>query len=416
MKQNTFTTCVTLSLATALFTALPHQAKASFLTHRWTNQREVEKAIRVAPELTYYSTQANYRSDGTAIIPGNFDSYSQTRVDATLAFGAFKDFTLYGRVSFIHANSSTTTQTLTGSGFSDQSVGLNYHLFESPAGSALDVQFQADLPAYDNTQAAAGAPFRGDGTTDLTFGLFFTTPVSYTATGTWTIDAGSGFTKRNNSFASGIPFSVQFERRPSDAGFRFGAGFFGYQSLSSPLLPDGRVVSGSVGASGSFIVNSPKPSFGAIHGNAGWDFSRRTSVLIAYNNAFFGSAAPQAWWTTASLVARFGEGAQGDVRRPVEQERSNDGFVNYGLQGKVIKTNDKMNLVRINKGVNDGMEVGQLFDFFSTRGAGAENRVIEEPIARGRVTHVRERDSVLTVIEYFKEVWVDEGFTAKRVL
>ena len=58
------------------------------------------------------------------------------------------------------------------------------------------------------------------------------------------------------------------------------------------------------------------------------------------------------------------------------------------------------------------MNVGQLFDIFSVK----PNGQIGDAVARAKVTSVKNDEAALTITEYFKEVLINEGFIAKRLV
>jgi len=39
-----------------------------------------------------------------------------------------------------------------------------------------------------------------------------------------------------------------------------------------------------------------------------------------------------------------------------------------------------------------------------------------EPIARGKISHIRDNEAVLKIEEYYKSVEIEKGFTAKKPL
>ncbi|MGC4121511.1 MAG: hypothetical protein QM765_44435 [Myxococcales bacterium] len=70
-----------------------------------------------------------------------------------------------------------------------------------------------------------------------------------------------------------------------------------------------------------------------------------------------------------------------------------------------------MNLVKLNKGSKDGVAAEQEFDLFSMAPDGSPLA----PVARAKVISVTEDEAALQITQYFKQVWIDEGFPARRV-
>jgi hypothetical protein len=71
-----------------------------------------------------------------------------------------------------------------------------------------------------------------------------------------------------------------------------------------------------------------------------------------------------------------------------------------------------MNLVKIDKGSQDGIVAGQMIDIFNTK----QDSNPGEAIARARVSSVRPDESALEIIEYYKEISIEEGFIARRLI
>jgi hypothetical protein len=86
--------------------------------------------------------------------------------------------------------------------------------------------------------------------------------------------------------------------------------------------------------------------------------------------------------------------------------------VSYSLESKVIRSNDRLNLVKIDKGSQDGVEVGQIFDLFVP----STDQNTGEAVARGRVSNLKFNEAALVIQEYFKEVSIDNGFVARRLI
>lgn len=115
----------------------------------------------------------------------------------------------------------------------------------------------------------------------------------------------------------------------------------------------------------------------------------------------------------ASATFWFGSGTDSDLpsdMSPEEYGKPNQGFIKYEFQAAVTKVNDQAHMLKIDKGYAQGVKQGQIFDIFSVEKSG----VADEAIARGTVSHVKESEAALKIDEYFREVWIEEGYIAKR--
>jgi hypothetical protein len=171
----------------------------------------------------------------------------------------------------------------------------------------------------------------------------------------------------------------------------------------------------SVATGGSFIGNAVNPSIMNARGQIGYMFSPIIGLSASVSKSFWGQASPESWNFGFGLQARLG--APGSRKNPVDLSpqdygKSNQGLVNYSMEAHVTRTNDRLNLVKLDKGSQEGVEVGQIFDIFSMKKDGT----IGQAVARGKITAVQHAEAALSIQEYFKEVWIEEGFIAKRPL
>lgn len=309
-----------------------------------------------------------------------------------------------------------------GYGFADQTVGVNYRLLESRSKSQpshsppifLDIQVQGDLPAYNTaTSEASQTPYPGDGSTDITAGLIGGVPIVVNKSDSISAQAGAGYTYRSNSFSAAIPWMGTVIYSPYKEGLTASASFIGLTSLLTDPNASGALRS-NAGAGGSFYIGGTNPSLMTIRASVGYKFEENTEMTLYGAQSIWGQATPQGFTLALGFQTRFGgSNSKNPVHMtPSSYGHSNKGFLNYSLEAKVMKSNDRMNLVKIDKGSQDGVEVGQFFDIFSVRRDGIE----EGAIARGQVTNVVQDAAALDITEYYKEVWIDEGFVARRVI
>lgn len=162
------------------------------------------------------------------------------------------------------------------------------------------------------------------------------------------------------------------------------------------------------------MTNAVNPSLTTVSGQLGYRVKPSFDVIAGLNQAITGQNAPTGLQVFGGFQARLG-GAPAVLSTlqlsPAEYGKANQGFVHYqGVEAKVLRTNDRLNMIKIDKGSNEGIEIGHTFDIFTVK----PNREVGEAVARGRISSIKADEAVLTVTEYFKEVWIDEGFVARR--
>ena len=55
--------------------AVVSTSQADFFTHLWETRHEAAGHLRLAPELTYYSSGSNYTGDGSRVTPTGLNRY-----------------------------------------------------------------------------------------------------------------------------------------------------------------------------------------------------------------------------------------------------------------------------------------------------------------------------------------------------
>jgi hypothetical protein len=430
MKPQANSRFLSLAVITAagLFTA--SAARADFYLHQWEDQYQPLGSGYFDGEFTYYSTTENFDPDGNKFLPTGLQSYKRYEGDALASYGLFDKFSIYGRLAYGEVSLAASSHAGSSYGLMDQSVGGTYHLYQKAPTKgqthtvSVDAQAQVDFPGYSNTSAdTSSIPYLGDGTIDVTVGAFVSVPIQQTAVGFWTFRAGAGYTYRTNSYSSAIPWNLTLKFERYKAGFIVNGSVFGIQSLKTDSR--GITVSGqsdlnnlSPGTGGSFMSSAINPSLVDIRAQVGYQFDGGNSVTVAFDQPIWGEDSPYGTAVSFGFQTHFGENANsqgtGRHRRNQGEEytKSNAGFQNYALDAKVLRSNDRLNLVKIDKGSNDGVAVGEIFDVFSVSTDGTVN----EAIARCEVVSVKSDEAALSVTEYFKEVWIDEGFIAKRLI
>lgn len=397
------------------------EARADFFTHHWENHHVRADRLKASAEFSYFISDRNFDPSGSLMIPSGLQQYSTMQGDLDLAYGLSSKFTLYGRANWRRSEVLGTTRPGQSFSFGDQTLGLNFLLVEGTKDnglvSSVSLQAQVDAPAYSNAEAdAASTPYLGDQTIDGTLGGFVAIPIGKTVRGQVELVGGLGVTFRSSDYSRALPWSVTARLVPNLTGFAADLGLYGVSSLNS----DPRGYNGSfspslasAGTGGSLMSGAINPTLMTIHAKAGYQFTD-TKVYFSFSHPLIGYNAPSGISFAGGLQMSFGGGGRkvGENGILEPSERANRGFVNYSFEAKVARVNDKLSLVKIDKGSADGVEAGQIFDLFSVKSDGT----INEPVARAKVTQLSPNDSGLTIIEYFKEVWIEEGFIAKRPL
>jgi hypothetical protein len=399
-----------------IFALLPRPASADFFLHHWEDHYEPFHFVSVQGDLIYYSTSQNYGPTGILSATPNSDSYQRFEADGLVQLGLLDRMSFFGRLTWAHVQSNNSIASASNSGLVDQSAGATFRIYEGSMDHgtwlpfSFDLQGQADFPGYSNGgDDQARTPYLGDQTLDLTVGGFFEVPVSQDTERAYWIEGGAGYTYRTSHFSSEVPWTLAIVTAPKNDGITARFAAFGTTSMNQDTTIATSKPSGfATGAGGSLITDAINPEAIVLRGELGYQIQTGARIYLAYEQSIWGENSPDDQMVSAGFKLSFGPRSE----EGSAYSKANQGIQDYSLEALVTKSNDRLNLVKIDKGSSDGIEKGQIFDLFSVNGGGHAT----EAVARAQVTSVKSDEAALTIIEYFKEQNIKEGFVAKRLV
>lgn len=414
-------------------------AQAGYLTNPWENHFQSLHRLQFGLEASSLSSTANFSKTSEAFTPPGFEKLSRLGVDLHAAYGLGDRFTPYVRLTWANLKTEGTIRPGTSFGFSDQAVGGVFRIAATEKLN-LDAQVQGEFPGYSNSEADDNLqPYLGDGSVDFSLGGFFGIKLVQHETESLLLEGGAGYHLRGSGFSAAIPWSVKLHYDRARAGIIGEAGIFGYQSLNNDekrdLVVGDRDVTYNVGTSRSYFSNAVNPSLLSVGGKIGYQADAQWRLYAGIQSPLSGKSAAKATQFLIGLTLR-DQRDDGEADRDAaparldglrdeedaelpngpppgkeELSRANKGFISYSMDAKVVRVNDKLHLVKIDKGHDSQVQTGQRFDIFSVDDNGAAIKAV----ARARVTSVRATEAALEVTEYFEETLIDEGFVAKRI-
>lgn len=403
--------CLALAFSVSILTT---PARAEFFTRPYESIRADDGQLTLSPTVRFYSTTTNYGPDGTEAAVEGLQSYRRLQTDVVGAYGISTDLTLFGQFNWSRVQLDSA-ESVVNFRPGNQTIGLSYRVMNTRGGMDVSLQGQVDFPLYDNEQSALnGEPFMGDGSIDSSLGAFGTLPLNHNRS--WKIHGGLGYSFRTDGYSAALPWSVNLVHASRGDTLVIRAGFNGVTSLNtdSRLATDAAVSTGGVGAGGSYYIDAMNPSILNVQLQAGYQLSEGLGLNASFVRSLWGQAAPVGTQVAFGIRASLSPGKRSasPSKDREKYQGSNQGFVSYAFEARVVKTNDRLNLVKIDQGSDAGVKVGQVFDIFSIKADGS----IDEAVARARVTHVKPTEAALKIVEYFREVWIEERFIVKRPL
>ena len=400
---------------------------ADFYLHPWEDHFESQHFLLIEPEFKYSTSKNNFGPSGTLTTPSGLKNYSRTEFDLAGTYGLHPKVSLFARLNWQRNDISHDSLPGNVFGFGDQSLGITFRALQPPPNPlsrrpTLDFQFQTDLPLYNNKTATTNkTPFLSDGSNDFTFGSFLSFPIVRSSESSLYAFAGMGYTWRSAGFSAAFPWSLSAKYTLGTDGLFFDLGLSGFQSTKTDAnAAVGNTAGAGSGGSGSFFINAINPSLMTLRGQVGYQIDPSLGVLVSFNQSLFGQAAPSVFNISFGLQAHLNMKGKAQEERPAnpatlspqEYGKSNKGFVDYAFEAEITRVSDRLNLLKIGKGSQDGVEVGQVFDIFVV----GKNGNTGDPIARAECTHVKSGEAALKITEYFKEIWIEEGFVVRKPL
>ena len=412
--------CVQLLVQFFLLTTNAH---AEFFVHSWED-RFPKSSITAGLDSSYFYTNSNFSNTGSVISPPGLTSYAKLEMDLNVNVKVTDSLSTFGRLSWSYINTQSSSNGGTGFGLGDQTLGLVFRILgTNPDDSfVIDLQAQVDLPAYSNaTSLTNGTPYLGDGSMDATGGIFSTLIIKEGKKFRLEALLGAGYTYRSDGFSSAIPWSGHLRLSPQREGLGVDLLLDGFLSMQNDTSFNYGTAHANLVSGGGYITGAIDPTLIQVGVKSSYGFPSGTQLSVAGKFNLTGQNVPAGYLLAGGVEIPFGKTKRSHIEKqirsltPVEPDpatNSQPTFNTYSMTGKIVKTNNRLNLVKINKGSQDGIEAGQIFDIFNIKLTTQDGEVI----ARAQVTQMKVDEAVLEVTEFYKEMPIEEGFIVKRLI
>jgi hypothetical protein len=395
-----------------------HVLRADLYLHRIENFYQPIRELTLSPQLSYFYTSSNYNLAGSSEAAPGLSRYTRVLTDFSGAYAIDKYFTFFGRLSWLR-NDVTSSTGGGGNRFGpgDQTVGLVLRLIQQrekhrKPHRTLDLQFQTDFPVYKNNQS--NLPFAGEGSRDFTVSFFLGMPLVHTPQKKWNLQAGGGYTARSSGFSTLLQWNLALNYAPPSGSVSlYEVMFYGVRAQKQLSA-----INAGLGSLGSFITQSPSPSFMGIRGKVEHSIGKDRVLFCALDRTFFGALAPVGFQIILGATRHFDfnptRDAEGFLRETSSASLSAPPLLEQvadPFEARVTQASDRLNLIKIDQGSAGTVAVGQIFELFDFKKDSTTT-----PIAKAECVSVKKKQAVLKVTEYYKEVWIEKGFLVKRPL
>lgn len=401
---------------------MPLFAKAQIFLNPWEPHLASHELWQLQPELSIFSSSSNYSDDAVPVVGTTFTSYKRTQLQVGIEYGITDRITAYSLLRAAQVSVSNGAASRSASGLTDQTFGVSIRFWQPEEEYHPDFsqfvafQLQGDFATYNNIKAEnAGKIFLGDGSTDGVAGGVSRIRLFQSPETLWSIVVGAGLQFRSDAFSKALPWIVQVQYRKKPLGLFFDFGIDGLQSFAtdktSPIsaVTQARIINAS---SGSYFTNAINPSLLDLRIKVGNWFSPTLAASLQFLTTIRGQTAPKGIQIAGAATFRFGVTPSPVENRPRKKITSVPGFATYDMEATILSVSDRFHVLKINRGKNDGVALTDTFDIVESKTTGKSGTLV----ARGKVTSLKEEEAVITVQEYYREVWIQPGFIAKRVM
>ena len=386
-------------------------ASGNLTLHPWAPYAISGKTPELRAQFHYLSSQANWNLFGSPIQPNGLN-YQRLVTDLSVAHPLGETWSAFGRMSLSGIRSQSPTQAGGRIGFADQTIGIQHQLkaFEKVQARA---QFQLDFPTY---QPEPHDLTLGDGSLDFTGGGF----LSYLAWPSRKLELdlwiGAGVTYRTGYYSAAIPWQVGAHLKSHPSRIELEVALSGVSSLKSdPHSYSPAFFRENLGRDSSLISGAMNPSWIQGKVQLGYRWRNQTFLAVSATKAIWGQMSPQLTGMGVQFQLPL-QGKESSSTPPIaeqavssSEQRISSPFPDTPTEIHITKTNERLGLIKISLGSEEGIQIGDEFNVIS------KVEAAKNPIARARVTHLRNHESALEVLEYYKDHWISEDCSLEKL-
>ncbi len=403
-----FTCRILLALLASVGTALP-SASANLLTHPWTPDSSPFAARgSLGTQLSFFNTRSNWDRTGAGIEPNNL-LHRRLVTDLNLTFHWTDPLSLFGRMSVSGIqNQDRSGKTPGRFGWADQTVGIQYR-FELLKDFHLRTQFRVDFPTY---AAEAQPASLGDGSWDWTGGGFLSYTLALKQKTEVELFVGAGMTYRTHFYSTAFPWLMGIQINSTQSPFYLRGSLQGSASIKSdPHSYTPNFFRQNLGQDFSLMTGAMNPSWAQGQIIIGYQRKNQVHLGLSFTRSLWGQMTPQLTSIAFCLAIPLQPEASRSTALPLPSDATHSATpqpVILPITAKVLKSNERLGLIKINQGSEDGVLVGDRFHIFSPLDS------LQRPLAIATVIQLKSNQSALEISEYLQDQWISEDCIAKK--
>lgn len=373
--------------------------------------------VRAGLAGRYYNTANNFDGSGQSVALPTGNAAHLSKGIGFFEIGINERFSFFSEVDYIYNAVETSAFQNSGTGLGHLSAGLQFYNRKAPVyllatlAGKIPLYSRAGSDVWSATSNTVSVPL-GDGASQLLALGGLEIPLSENLY----IGGGVGFLGRTQGYSSAFPYRayLRYEKRYS---VFFKVGVAGQQTSFSDKYTDEISPADRSNAvlGDSEAFNATNPSFGQFQATLGGYLTDTTFLGITGGADLYGKNSSQGFFVSGALGFEF---SKPNEKGTPDYHHSNRGFQTYSMEAKVIQVNNRLKQALINKGLRNGIQLGELLDIFGLSKSTAPENSSNQAIGRAKVIEAGPTRSKIEVLEFFtpdtQPVRIEEGFVVRR--
>lgn len=371
------------------------------------------KEFQLSFHGSMYKTRDNFSSNRLeeSLPPGN--AYTLFKETTSASFGFNENLSLFINADFGYSEMKTPLYTNTNSSFGDSELGLRWF----PKFEFLNFMFEfgSVLPLYArgsadqwSTVGRETSSVVGNGTVEP---WVFFSPEFNLGNNFW-LELGGGAKYRSSGFSNLYLANISLEyKTPKNFFMRLSAKYFDTameDQYSNQTLNCER---STQRMGGSLLFNSINPTLLAASLSTGYYLGEKSFISAEYSQDIWGKNTSSGFSASLGLGFHFGH----DDRMSTLPLKKSEPFRQYSTSARIIRLNQKMNLITIDKGSSYGFKNGEVLHIFKVDST-TDPSDYGNFITSARIIDVESSRSTLQIVDIYDLNQIKEGFVVRKPL
>lgn len=371
------------------------------------------KEFQLSFHGSMFQTRDNFSSNRLeeSLPPGN--AYTLYKETTAASFGFNEDVSFFINADFNYSEMRTPLFTNSSSSFGDSELGFRWF----PKFEFINFMFEfgSVFPLYArgsanqwSTVSRETSSIIGNGTVEP---WIFLSPQFNLGSDFW-LEIGSGTKYRSFGFSNLYLAGLSIEyKKPKNIFIKLASKYFDTameDQYSNQTLNNER---SAQRMGGSLLYNSINPTLLTSSVSAGYYLGDKSYISSEYSHNLWGKNTASGFNVSIGFGFYFGQ----DDRISSQPHKKVEPFRQYSTSATIIRINEKMNLITIDKGTSYGFKNGDVLHIFKVDST-TDSSDYGNFITTARIIDVESSRSTLQIVDIYNLKQIKEGFVVRKPL